>query len=77
LPYHLHLKTELCQWGCRRLVAAFKAKNIQIGHYKSAPSNATGAYKTCMKKHIYLTTDSQHALPIADNLLSRPIIADP
>jgi transposase InsO family protein len=74
-PITVQLKAEFAvsrqSYGSRRLVAAFKAKSIQIGRYKVHRLMRQAHIRPVWKRKFISTTNSQHDLPIADNLLNR------
>ncbi|WP_155118729.1 IS3 family transposase, partial [Parachlamydia acanthamoebae] len=71
----VHLKAEFAasgrSYGSRRLVAALQAKNISIGRYKVRRLMRDADIRPVWKRKFMHTTDSQHDLPVADNLLNR------
>ena len=60
-----------CVYGSRRLVTALNAQDIVIGRYKMRRLMKKLPLKSIWKRKFISTTDSNHDLPVAENLLNR------
>lgn len=58
-------------YGSRRLVTAMANEGFQIGRYKVRSLMGKPALKPVWKRKFVHTTDSEHDLPIAANVLNR------
>jgi len=58
-------------YGSRRIVGELHAQDIVIGRYKVRRIMREAGLKPVWKKKFVHTTDSNHDLPVADNLLNR------
>ena len=58
-------------YGSRRLVSTLQGQNIKIGRYKVRCLMREADLKPVWKKKFVNTTDSNHDLPVAENLLNR------
>jgi len=58
-------------YGSRRLVSTLQGQNIKIGRYKVRRLMREADLKPVWKKKFVNTTDSNHNLPVAENLLNR------
>lgn len=71
----VHLKVAFAasgrSYGSRRLVAALKAKGIQIGRYKVRRLMRQAQIKPVWSRKPVLSTSRQHELPMANNVLNR------
>ena len=63
-------------YGSRRLLKALHDKQVIIGRYKVRRLMKSHDLKAVWKPKFIHTTDSQHGLPIADNLLNRQFTQD-
>ena len=71
----VHLKAAFAashqNYGSRRLVTAMGNQGIQIGRYKVRSLMRVAGLKLVWKRKFIHTTDSNHQLPIAANILAR------
>lgn len=71
----MHLKAAFTashqSYGSRRLVTALKNQGMQIGRYKVRSLMREAHLKPVWKRKFIHTTDSNHSLPIAANILAR------
>lgn len=58
-------------YGSRRLRVDLRNRGIEIGRYRIRTLMRTNAMRPVWKRKFIHTTDSNHALPIADNVLNR------
>ena len=58
-------------YGSRRLSCALRAQGFAIGRYRVRRLMREAALRPVWKRKFIHTTDSKHALPIAENLLNR------
>lgn len=58
-------------YGSRRLGAALRAQGLQVGRYRVRTLMRLNRLRPVWKRKFIHTTDSHHALPIADNVLNR------
>ena len=58
-------------YGSRRIVGELHAQDIVIGRYKVRRIMREAGLKPVWKRKFVNTTDSNHGLPVADNLLNR------
>jgi putative transposase len=58
-------------YGSRRLVSALAAHGIDIGRYKVRSLMRRAGLEPVWKRKFIHTTDSNHTLPIAENILAR------
>ena len=58
-------------YGSRRLVTELRAQGVMMGRHKVRRLMREAGLKPVWKKTRVNTTDSQHDLPVADNLLNR------
>lgn len=58
-------------YGSRRIVDELQAQDIMIGRYKVRRLMREAGLKPVWKRKFVSTTDSQHDLPVAENLLNR------
>jgi putative transposase len=58
-------------YGSRRMVTAMKEKGIAIGRYKVRQLMQKSNLKPVWKRKFIHTTDSNHDLPVAENILAR------
>ena len=58
-------------YGSRRLVSTLQGQDIKIGRYKVRRLMREAGLKPVWKKKFVNTTDSNHDLPVAENLLNR------
>ena len=58
-------------YGSRRLVSTLQGQNIKIGRYKVRRLMREADLKPVWKKKFVNTTDSNHDLPVAENILNR------
>lgn len=58
-------------YGSRRLVVEMRARGVVMGRYKVRRLMREAGLKPVWKKTFVNTTDSQHDLPVAENLLNR------
>jgi transposase InsO family protein len=58
-------------YGSRRLVSTLQGQDIKIGRYKVRRLMREADLKPVWKKKFVNTTDSNHDLPVAENLLNR------
>jgi len=58
-------------YGSRRLLSVLQAQGIKIGRYKVRRLMREACLKPVWKRKFTHTTDSNHDLPIAENLLNR------
>jgi putative transposase len=66
-------------YGSRRMVTALGDKGIKIGRYKVRTLMRKADLKPVWKRKFVNTTDSNHKLPVADNILARqfnPVMPD-
>jgi putative transposase len=64
-------KASFHSYGSRRLVTALKTQDIQVGRYKVMRLMRDAGLKPVWKKKFVNTTDSNHDLPVAVNILDR------
>ncbi|PHU99511.1 hypothetical protein CSQ88_22120, partial [Iodobacter sp. BJB302] len=57
--------------GSRRLITAMQTKGFKIGRYKVRRLMQEAGLKPVWKRKFVSTTDSNHALPVAANILNR------
>jgi transposase InsO family protein len=71
----VHLKAAFAEsqqtFGSRRLLTEMQKKGIQIGRYKIRRLMREAGLVPVWKRKFVSTTDSKHALPVADNVLNR------
>ena len=71
----LHLKAAFAAsgecYGSRRLCAALQAQGVRIGRYRARSLMKAQGLRACWRRKFLHTTDSRHALPVADNVLNR------
>ena len=71
----VYLRAAFCashqSYSSRRLVVALKEKGIAMGRYKVRQLMHQANLKPVWKRKFIHTTDSNHDLPIADNILAR------
>ena len=71
----VHLKSAFAQsqqtFGSRRLLTEMHKKGIQIGRYKVVKLMRSAGLVPVWKRKFVSTTDSKHALPVAENVLNR------
>jgi transposase InsO family protein len=71
----VHLKAAFVEsqqtFGSRRLLTEMHNKGIQIGRYKIRRLMREARLMPVWKKKFVSTTDSKHALPVAENVLNR------
>jgi len=71
----VHLKAAFSasqrSYGSRRLVTALQAQDIQIGRFKVMRLMREANLIPVWKRKFVTTTDSNHELPIAENILNR------
>ena len=76
----VHLKAAFTasqqSYGSRRLVSALAAQGIKIGRYKARSLMRRAGLKPVWKRKFIHTTDSNHSLPIAENILARQFNPD-
>jgi len=74
-PQSLHLKAAFAAsgecYGSRRLCAALQAQGVRIGRYRARSLMKAQGLRACWRRKFLHTTDSRHALPVADNVLNR------
>jgi putative transposase len=74
-PTTIHLRATFADshqsYGSRRLVAAMAAKGIKIGRYRVRTLMREANLKSVWKRKFVNTTNSNHDLPIAKNVLAR------
>ena len=58
-------------YGSRRLCAALQSQGISIGRHRVRSLMRANQLRSVWKRKFVHTTDSKHALPIAENLLDR------
>ena len=58
-------------YGSRRLVSTLQGQDIKIGRYKVRRLMREADLKPVWKKKFVNTTDSNHELPVAENILNR------
>jgi putative transposase len=58
-------------YGSRRLVSTLQSENIQIGRFKVMRLMRESNLKPVWKRKFVSTTDSNHDLPVAENILNR------
>ena len=58
-------------YGSRRLVSTLQAQNINIGRFKVMRLMRESKLKPVWKRKFVSTTDSNHNLPVAENILNR------
>ncbi|RJF97024.1 IS3 family transposase [Noviherbaspirillum cavernae] len=58
-------------YGSRRLCRALQAQGVIIGRYRVRRLMREAAVRPVWKRKFIHTTDSRHALPVADNVLDR------
>jgi len=58
-------------YGSRRLVSTLQGQDIKIGRYKVRRLMREAELKPVWKKKFVNTTDSNHDLPVAENILNR------
>jgi putative transposase len=58
-------------YGSRRLVSALQAQGRAIGRYRVRRLTREAALRPVWKREFVHTTDSEHGLPVAENLLDR------
>lgn len=71
----VHLKAAFSasggSYGSRRLASALQAKGFFVGRYRVRRLMKEAALHPVWKRKFVRTTDSQHSLPVAENLLER------
>jgi len=76
----VHLKTAFAtsqrSYGSRRLVSVLATQCIKIGRYKARRLMRQAGLKPVWRRKFIHTTDSNHALPIAENILVRQFNPD-
>jgi putative transposase len=76
----VHLKAAFTasqqSYGSRRLVSALAAQGIEISRYKARSLMRRAGLKPVWKRKFIHTTDSNHTLPIAENILARQFNPD-
>ncbi len=77
----VHLKAAFAashqSYGSRRLLTALENQGIQIGRYKARSLMRQAGLKPVWKRKFIHTTDSNHKLPVADNILERQFNPEP
>lgn len=58
-------------YGSRRLCQALRAQGVPLGRYRVRRLMREAALRPVWKRKFVHTTDSKHALPVADNVLDR------
>ncbi len=58
-------------YGSRRLKAALKGQDIDVGRHRVRTLMRRNGLRAVWKRKFVHTTDSHHALPVADNVLDR------
>lgn len=58
-------------YGSRRIQAALLAQGIRMGRYRVRRLMREAGLRVCWKPKFVSTTDSKHALPVAENVLDR------
>lgn len=76
----VHLKSAFTEsqqtFGSRRLLTEMHKKGIQIGRYKVRKLMQAAGLVPVWKRKFISTTDSKHALPVAENVLNRQFNPD-
>lgn len=76
----VHLKSAFTEsqqtFGSRRLLTEMHKKGIQIGRYKVRKLMQSAGLVPVWKRKFVSTTDSKHALPVAENILNRQFNPD-
>lgn len=71
----MHLRAALMSsgqsYGMRRLVTALAKSGLRIGRYKVRQLIQHSGLRPVWKRKFVRTTDSKHALPVAQNVLAR------
>lgn len=74
-PVSIQLKASFREngscYGSRRMVTALAESGIQIGRYRVRKLMRKNGLKACWKRKFVCTTDSNHHLPVAENILDR------
>ena len=63
-------------YGRRRLSAALQSQGFKVGRHRVRTLMRINALRPIWKRKFIHTTDSRHALPIADNILDRQFAPD-
>ena len=58
-------------YGSRRVVHAVRAQGLRIGRHRVRTLMHEAGLRTSWKRKFVSTTDSKHALPVAENVLDR------
>lgn len=58
-------------YGSRRVMHALRQQGLQIGRYRVRALMREAGLRTSWKRKFVSTTDSRHALPVAENVLNR------
>lgn len=79
-PVVVQLKASFAEsggcFGSRPLLKALRAKGMQIGLYKIRRLMRANGLRSAWKRKFIHTTDSNHDLPIAENVLNRQFESD-
>ena len=74
-PITTHLQAEFTEsgrsYGSRRLLVAMQNRRVKVGRYRIRKLMQINGIRPIWKRKFIHTTDSCHALPIADNVLNR------
>ena len=74
-PVTTHLQAAFAEsgrsYGSRRLLVAMRNRRVKVGRYRIRRLMQTNGIRPIWKRKFIHTTDSCHALPIADNVLNR------